>query len=161
MTRRTVWRSFVPGGMIVQADVVSIREAAVGSIIVCGGGMIGLSVAMMLAQDGQRSPCWKLIPQAVPATPLRHGKPGSARASPSSASRTICSPGSGRSATTSCRDDGPAGGGRVRLGGSAGGAAARHSDREPRAGDDGFRFVTGRRPVIESAFAAAAQEQPA
>ena len=33
-------------------------------------------------------------------------------------------------------------------------------DRRPRPGDEAFRFVTGRRPVIESVIAAAAQEQP-
>jgi hypothetical protein len=33
------------------------------------------------------------------------------------------------------------------------------SDREPRPGDEALRFVTGRRPVIESVIAAAAEEQ--
>ena len=33
-------------------------------------------------------------------------------------------------------------------------------DRAPRSGDEAFRFVTGRRPVIEAVIAAAAQEQP-
>src|SRR5580704_12910413 len=34
------------------------------------------------------------------------------------------------------------------------------SDLAPRPGDEALRFVTGRRPVTESAIAAAAQEQP-
>lgn len=33
-------------------------------------------------------------------------------------------------------------------------------DKEPRAGDDRFRFVTGRRPVVESVVARAAERQP-
>ena len=34
------------------------------------------------------------------------------------------------------------------------------TDRDPRAGDEVFRFVTGRRPVTEAVFATAAQHQP-
>src|ERR1700730_9843446 len=33
-------------------------------------------------------------------------------------------------------------------------------DRAPRSGDDRFRFVTGRRPVVEAAFARAAEQYP-
>jgi hypothetical protein len=34
------------------------------------------------------------------------------------------------------------------------------SDHEPREGDEAFRYVTGRRPVVESVIAATAAEQP-
>jgi hypothetical protein len=33
------------------------------------------------------------------------------------------------------------------------------ADRSPRPGDDALWFVTGRRPVVEAVFAAAAQDQ--
>ncbi len=130
------------------------------SIIVCGGGMIGLSVAMMLAQDGHEVTVLEADAHAVPATPLQAWEGWERKGVAQfrqphnlfARFRQVC--------------DNELPGMTDRL--EAAGLAWTDplavlprgiTDREPRAGDDVFRFVTGRRPVAESAFAAAAQEQ--
>jgi 2-polyprenyl-6-methoxyphenol hydroxylase-like FAD-dependent oxidoreductase len=131
-----------------------------GSIVVCGGSVIGLSTAMMLARDGHQVTVLETDPDDVPSGP------GEAWASWQRKGvaqfrqphnlfarfRQVCDeelPGlTQRLLVAGCVQVDP-------LESLPPGIP----DHAPRPGDEALRFVTGRRPVTESVLAAAAQEQ--
>src|SRR5262249_47610742 len=124
---------------------------------ICGGSVIGLTAAMMLARDGHEvdvieadpAPVPKLAADAWDAWPrtgvAQFHQPHNLFARV----RDIVDadlPGM----TEALVDAGCVWGDPV------GGLPPFITDREPRVGDDRLRFVTGRRPVIEATFARAA-----
>jgi 2-polyprenyl-6-methoxyphenol hydroxylase-like FAD-dependent oxidoreductase len=137
------------------------------SIIVCGGGVIGLAAATMLARDRHQVTVLEADgegPPAAPAAAWEHWpRKGVAQfRQPHNVFprfRQVCDEElpelPGRLAAAGCRQVDP-------LGSPADGGMLPPSlsDHEPRPGDEAFRYVTGRRPVVESVVAALAAEQP-
>ena len=132
------------------------------SIVVCGGSMIGLSTAMMLARDGHDVTVLEKDPAPVPDSPAEAWSSWERPGVPQHHQPHNLFPRT-----------------RAVLDAELPGLVARlvdagctwvnplavlpptMSDTAPRPEDDRFRFVTGRRPVVEWAFANAAAEHEA
>jgi 2-polyprenyl-6-methoxyphenol hydroxylase-like FAD-dependent oxidoreductase len=132
-----------------------------GSIVVCGGGVIGLSVAIMLARDGHQVTVVEADPAGVPAAPGEAWQSWQRKGVAQFRQPHNLLP----RFRQVCGEELPDMIGRLLAAGCIwwdllASLPPTLTDREPRPGDDALRFVTGRRPVVEYAVAVAAEEQP-
>lgn len=132
-----------------------------GRIIVCGGGPIGLLASIMLARDGH---------EVTVLESDRHDFPANSREAWNSWERNgvaqFRQPHNLFARFRAvCDEELPELMGQLLDAGCVWVDYLKDqppgiTDRAPRPGDDRFRFVTGRRPVLEAVFAAAAAAQP-
>jgi 2-polyprenyl-6-methoxyphenol hydroxylase-like FAD-dependent oxidoreductase len=132
-----------------------------GHVVVCGAGVVGLALAMMLAGEGGRVTVLEADPEPAPDGAdaawsgwSRHGvaqfhQPHGVFPR----FRHVCDEGlpgvTDALLDAGCRSFDPLATAPPSL-----------SDHESRPDDDRFRWVTGRRPVVEAVLAAQAEQQP-
>ena len=132
-----------------------------GGIVVCGGGVIGLATAVMLARDGHRVTVLETDPDGTPDEPARAWESWQRRGVAQfrqphnlfARFRQVCD------------EELPEvtklllAAGCVWVDYLAAGPPAL-ADSPAREGDEALRFVTGRRPVFEAVFAQLAADEP-
>ena len=135
------------------------KGEAIGSIIVCGGGVIGLACAMLLAGDGHEVTVLEKDAVPAPVDPSRAWDSW-----PRTGVAQFHQPHNLFPPFRTILEE--------ELPGSVGGLVDAGcvwldplewmppfiEDRAPRPGDDRFRYVTGRRPVVEAVLARRAEE---
>ena len=131
------------------------------SIAICGGSAIGLTAAMMLASDGHTVTVLEADPADVPVRPVDAWDDWQRRGVAQFRQPHNLFPGFRRVAEAELPDLTE----RLVAAGCVweeplAGLPPGITDRSPRPDDDKFRFVTGRRPVIEAVIANKAREHP-
>ncbi|HET9444041.1 MAG TPA: FAD-dependent oxidoreductase, partial [Acidimicrobiales bacterium] len=130
-------------------------------IVVCGGGVVGLATAMMLARDGHEVTVLERDRDPVPAEPARAWDAWPRRGvAQFHQPHNLLPP-----VRLALEEELP---GTVERLEAAGCTwmdfldlmPPTIGDREPRPGDDRFRAITGRRPVVEAVLGRAAEEEP-
>jgi 2-polyprenyl-6-methoxyphenol hydroxylase-like FAD-dependent oxidoreductase len=133
----------------------------VGSIVVCGGGVVGLAAAVMLARDGHRVTVLEGDAERAPATAEEAW--GSWKRSGVAQFRQPHN--LFARFRQVCDEELPEMVGLLEKAGCVwvdylAAAPPTLTDRTPRPGDEDLRFVTGRRPVVEAVLAELADHEP-